>query len=36
MLDLLRSFFKVVDHAGATMGIVENRREFTLQRETSA
>ena len=33
VLGSLRSFFKVVDDAGATMRIVEDRREFTLQRE---
>jgi hypothetical protein len=29
----LRSFFKVLDDAGATMRIVEDRREFALHRE---
>ena len=33
VLNSLRSFFKVLDDAGATMRIVEDRREFTLQRE---
>jgi len=33
VLVCLRSFFKVLDDAGATIRIVENRREFTLQRE---
>ena len=32
VLGCLRSFFKVVDDAGATMRIVEDQREFTLQR----
>jgi hypothetical protein len=33
VLGSLRSFFKVLDDAGATLRIVEDRREFTLQRE---
>ncbi len=33
VLGSLRSFFKVLDDAGATMRVVEDRREFTLQRE---
>ena len=32
VLGSLRSFFKVLDDAGATMRIVEDQREFTLQR----
>jgi hypothetical protein len=32
VLGALRSLFKVLDDAGATMRIVEDRREFTLQR----
>jgi len=33
VLSSLRSLFKVVDDAGATMRIVEDRREITLRRE---
>jgi len=32
ILSSLRSFFKVLDEAGATLRIVEDRREYTLQR----
>jgi hypothetical protein len=36
VLGSLRSFFKVLDDAGATMRIVEDQREFTLQRQEVA
>ncbi len=33
VLGSLRSFFKILDEAGATLRIVEDRREFTLHRD---